>query len=172
MKTKIIEGLKLLPEHEHLKWEPLSDQHTEHIVKWRNAIENRRFFENQEPISNDTQREFLRNHDKYDRVDLVLLYDENPIGVFNIKNLSSHPEYGALIGNPNYRGKGIGSLAKKIILKLWFEILEQEQLFFKNRKNNHKAIASNLNKSFDLFEEDEYYITFKLDKHKYIQSLS
>ena len=41
---------------------------------------------------------------------MILKKEDIPIGVFNIKNLGTMPEYGALIGDELYRGKGIGKI--------------------------------------------------------------
>lgn len=59
---------------------------------------------------------------------------ETPIGVFSIKKLESTPEYGALIGNLEFRGKGIGTLAKISIFKYWFRILNRKEIFVVNKK--------------------------------------
>lgn len=169
-KDKIYDSLKLLPKLDHIGWEILTDRHTEKIIEWRNASENKQFFESQDIVTVETQRNFLKNYEMYDRIDLVLLFDNIPIGVFNIKNLNSFPEYGSLIGDSKYRNKGLGSLAKALIFKLWFDILNQKELYLRNRKNNHNVVISNQNKHYSVFDEDEQYITFRVDKDAYTKN--
>lgn len=169
-KDKIFEGLKLLPQLEFISWDILSDQYIKEIVRWRNDIDNRQFFESQETVTEDSQHNFLEDYDKYDRADFILLYNKLPVGVFNIKNLNTFPEYGSLIGEKQYRGKRLGALAKSLIFNLWFEILDQEELYLKNRRNNTKVLDSNHKRGYSIFEEDEEYITFKVDKKSYIRN--
>lgn len=169
-KTEIYNSLKLLPQVDSISWDILSDQYTREIIKWRNDVDNRQFFENQDVVTEDSQRNFLKNYDKYDRVDLILLYNKIPVGVFNIKNLNTFPEYGSLIGEKQFRGKKIGALAKSLIFILWFEILKREELYLKNRRNNTKVLDSNLKRGYTIFDEDGEYITFKVDQESYIRN--
>lgn len=149
---------------EGFSWEILNSTHTDYILKWRNDPKNLFFFESQDELTKEKQCDFLKNCIFLDRVDIVLIQNHKPIGVFNIKNIASIPEYGALIGEEELRGKGIGFSAKIAIFNYWFNVLDQESIFVKNKKVNTKVIQSNLNIGFELYDEDEHFITLKLDQ--------
>ena len=149
---------------EGYRWEMLNYTHTEYILEWRNDPRNLILFENQDKLTKDKQYKFLDNYTIYDRIDIVLTLCKKPIGVFNIKNLETAPEYGALIGEEGLRGKGIGFSAKNAIFNYWFNVLDQESIFVKNKKVNKKVIQSNLKIGFELYEEDEQFIILKLDQ--------
>lgn len=158
-----IDKLKL----EGYTWEIISSKHTEYIINWRNDPDNLIFFDNQNPITTSDQEAFLKNYSDIDRVDFVLLKDELPVGVFNIKNLNTQPEYGALIGDTRFRGIGISSKVKLSVLNYWFNILNQDSIYVTNKKINKKVISSNLKLGFNIFKEDELFFTLKLTKSSF-----
>jgi RimJ/RimL family protein N-acetyltransferase len=101
-------------------------------------------------------------------VDLVLVY-QNPIGVFSIKNLENRPEYGALIGDTNFRNKGIGSFAKKVIFKYWFETLNQNEIYVLNKKINKKVLKSNELIGFKIYNENNEEYLLRLTQEVYFK---
>lgn len=143
--------LKKLPQLESpggFQWELINDRHTEAVVRWRNDLDNLRFFEEQKTLTKEDQKNFLERYDELDRVDLVLCDTSQPIGVFNIKNLGDQPEFGALIGEENYRGQGIGLAAKRCLLRFWFNHLEKREIYTKNKLSNERVLSSNLRLGF------------------------
>lgn len=152
---------------EGFSWKVMDNSHSNFILKWRNNPDNLKFFDNQKVLTLNDQIDFLNNYDKLDRIDLILKKEDIPIGVFNIKNLETMPEYGALIGDMFYRGKGIGLLAKNSIFDYWFNVLEETVIYVKNKRINKKVIESNLHLGFDFYDEDEEYVILSLDKETY-----
>jgi len=146
---------------------PLGIEHSEEVVKWRNNPKNLELFENTNMITLESQRVFMTTYDEKDRVDLVLLFREQPIGVFNIKNLECFPEYGALIGEESFRGLGLSSKMKKAMLEFWFNILDQHSIFVKLRSKNEYVIKSNLRIGFEFVDNEGELTILKLDKERW-----
>ena len=152
---------------EGFSWEVIDNSHSNFILKWRNNPNNLKFFDNQKVLTLNDQIDFLNNYNKLDRIDLILKKEDIPIGVFNIKNLGTMPDYGALIGDELYRGKGIGLLAKNSILDYWFNVLDETIIYVKNKRINKKVIESNLRLGFGFYDEDDEYVILSLDKETY-----
>lgn len=171
LKKRFIDNIYLLNTvQEVFLWELISSKHSEKIVAWRNNPENLKYFENQNYITVEDQEHFLNEYYKYDRIDLLLLCQNEPIGVFNIKNLESLPEYGALIGEESFRNKGIGTWAKAAIFDFWFNVLDQRSIYLKNRLTNTKVVNSNGNKGYEIVAQDKLYVTFKVVREQYLQN--
>ncbi|EJF09714.1 GNAT family N-acetyltransferase [Pontibacter sp. BAB1700] len=173
IKQICIDKLSRLAPVEGNRWELISHAHTSSIVKWRNDPENLIFFEQQNRLQKKEQTKFINNYNAMDRIDLVLI-DQNPIGVFSIKNLSTMPEYGALIGDKQYRGKGIGSKAKYTLFDFWFNEVKQEVIYTKNKSNNTQVLESNLALGFEVIsnsKSSDDFTVMKLQKATYLRIL-
>ncbi|MGG5617849.1 GNAT family N-acetyltransferase [Myroides odoratimimus] len=147
--------------------EKLNFKHTPFIVEWRNNPCNLKLFENSISITNETQDNFIRNYSTLNRVDIVVNYKDMPIGVFNIKNLDKEPEYGSLIGNNDFRGKGYGNLIKKAFFEYWFNVLEQDVIYSKIKDENRFLLDSNLRKGFSFVRFENELTVVKLEKKIY-----
>ena len=158
---------ELLSSESDYVWEMLSASHTQVILEWRNSNDNLKMFERKKSLTEDDQLRFLQKHDELDRVDLVLLLKDKLIGVFSVKNLNTRPEFGALIGDVSYRNKGIGKYAKELFFLTWFEKLNQNCLYLTNHKTNAAVIASNIKRGYDIVDERENFVVFKVLKHNF-----
>ncbi|GHA30236.1 hypothetical protein GCM10007103_09450 [Salinimicrobium marinum] len=170
MKTKdiFIERLQELEAPEGFAWELINKSHAPVVVKWRNDPAILSFMEMDNKLKLEDQIAFLENYCLYDRVDIILFSKNKPVGVFNIKNLDSQPEYGAIIGEAEYRGKGLGTKVKLLIFKYWFCTLNKETIYSRNKKLNEKIIKSNISWGFEKFGEDEDLVLLKLEKDDFI----
>lgn len=150
-------------------WELINSSHTNYIIKWRNEPSNLIYFNNQEKLTSEDQERFIKEYSHLDRIDIVLIHERKPIGVFNIKNMESIPEYGALLGEKCLRGRGIGFSAKMAIFDYWFNILNQESIYVINKRINKKIITSNLQLGFKVDEENDEFLKLKLTKESFIK---
>jgi RimJ/RimL family protein N-acetyltransferase len=166
-KKEFISRLKELEAPEGFSWELINRDHAPVIVKWRNDPAILSFMEMDKKIKLEDQLAFLNRYDSFDRVDVVLS-SEKPVGVFNIKNFETQPEYGAIIGEADYRGKGLGSRVKMLLFKYWFLTLNKEEIFVKNKTSNEKIIRSNETWGFKKFEEEQGVITLRLKKQDFL----
>src|SRR5690606_31861533 len=148
IKNRFIENLDKLACIPGYKWELLADKHTSYILKWRNDPRNLVLFEDISTLTIEKQIAFINQYDELDRVDLVLVKNDFgidiPIGVFNIKNLETLPEYGALIGDEALRNKSLGYNIKLGIFKFWFDVMNMKEILVKNKIQNQKVIENNL----------------------------
>ncbi len=148
-------------------WDLIEEKYATNIVKWRNDPEILSFMEMDNKIKLEDQLKFLKNYDSFDRVDIILSANK-PVGVFNIKNFESHPEYGAIMGEAAYRGKGLGSQVKLLIFKYWFITLNKEEIFVKNKLSNDKVIKSNEGWGFEKYREEGNYMILRLKRQDFL----
>lgn len=150
---------------ENYSLEVLGYKHTDDILSWRNNPNNLELFENTSLITRDSQNKFIDNYISLDRVDLVLNFKGEAVGVFNIKNLKEKPEYGSLIGDINFRGKGLGTIVKKNIIQYWFEVLNQKEIYVKIKSQNQFLIDSNIKLGFKFDCKEGELTVLKLTKN-------
>ena len=166
IKNRFIENLDKLECISGYKWELIADKHSSYILKWRNDPKNTALFEDISTLTIEKQMVFINQYDELDRVDLVLVKTDFgidiPIGVFNIKNLETSPEYGALIGDERLRDKSLGYNVKIAIFKFWFDVIGMDEILVKNKIQNQKIIANNLKMGFKKLKLDSSLITLKL----------
>ncbi len=122
----------------HFCFEPISHQHTPFIIKWRNDPNLNQFFMNSQKLTPKSQRQFLKDYSSKDRLDLVLIHkpSRRPVGVFSVKNISTQPEIGQLIGEADFRGKGIGKSATWTFIQFCFLNLDLPEIFMRIKENN------------------------------------
>ncbi|MCC8358752.1 GNAT family N-acetyltransferase [Salinimicrobium sediminilitoris] len=166
-KKEFINGLADLEAPKGFSWDLIGEKYAPDIVRWRNDPEILSFMEMDNKLKLEEQLRFLENYDSFDRVDLILSA-KKPVGVFNIKNFESHPEYGAIMGEADYRGKGLGSQVKLLIFKYWFITLNKEEIFVKNKLSNNKVIKSNEGWGFEKYREEGNYIMLRLKKQDFL----
>jgi RimJ/RimL family protein N-acetyltransferase len=155
----IINNIGKLKSPEGYYWEVISNKHSNAIVKWRNNPENLKMFYNQELLTVEAQNHFVDNYSKQDRIDFILMHKDvsKEIGVFSIKNISIRPELGKLIGEMDYRGKGLASKCTRNVLEFWFYFLNQNEIYAETKSNNTTNIKLNEN------------LGFKIEKRKIVQ---
>lgn len=90
-------------------------------VKWINDSENNRYLHYDIPISyENTMKWFNRIKDQDNRLDLTILYNNNPVGLIGLLNIdykNRKAEYYIVIGESKYKGKGIAYDASKLLLE-------------------------------------------------------
>jgi RimJ/RimL family protein N-acetyltransferase len=166
-KKEFISRLNELEAPEGFSWELINKKYAPTIVRWRNDPAILSFMEMDKKIKLEDQLEFLDKYDSFDRVDVVLS-SEKPVGVFNVKNFETQPEYGAIIGEADYRGKGLGSRVKLLLFKYWFLTLNKKEIFVRNKTANEKVIRSNEAWGFKKFKEEQGVITLRLEKQDFL----
>jgi len=167
IKNRFIANLDKLECIPGCKWELIADKHSSYILQWRNNPNNLSLFEDISTLTIEKHKAFLNRYDKLDRVDLVLVKNNamdifDPIGVFNIKNLETSPEYGALIGDEKLRDGGIGYNVKKAIFRYWFNVMGMNEILVKNKIENQKIIANNFKMGFRTVKFEPPLITLAL----------
>ena len=161
----LVKKINTLPVIEGFNFEILNSSHTKDIVAWRNNRENNKLFFSREKYTVKKQELFLEKYEEYDRFDIVLKDKVNNItvGVFSIKNISGKPEIGKLMGNTDYRGRGLSKKVTGILIKYFFENSIHENVIAYTQVKNIINININLKLGFRIIDimkiaNDDYYL--------------
>ena len=90
------------------------------------------------------------------------------LGSFSLTGISTNmPKIGKLLGDKNYRGKGLGYKSTKLLLFFAFNYLKFNNLYAKTRKDNTSNINLNKKLGFQIVKEEEIngkqFIIMKLE---------
>lgn len=109
-------------------------------VEWINNPENNKFLHYDLPLNEEkTTQWFMRNMDRTDRFDGVILADGIAIGLIGLLGIdkkNSKAEFYIAIGETSYKGKGVAKQATQLLLKYAFEELELNRVYFFTETEN------------------------------------
>ncbi|CAN5918988.1 hypothetical protein BH11MYX2_BH11MYX2_15190 [soil metagenome] len=122
---------------------PLSEQDTEHVVRWRSRPEILRELFGSTPPTRASHDEWYRLLQKRtDRLEFTILVDGAPVGTIGLSDidLGAHQaEYGVLVGEESARGKGVARTASELLIKFAFENLGMRRLILTLFTDNEPA---------------------------------
>lgn len=131
----------------------------------------------QRNITNEEHNNWLTNKvftGKVAQFIIVNKEDNKDIGSVFLRNIDlkdNNAEYGIFIGDNNYRNKGIGTEAAKLICKYGFEILKLHRIFLRVYSSNKAAIQSYKKAGF-VYEETQLEAIFSNGKYHNIDIMS
>lgn len=133
--------------HELIKIIPMTMEHAELIVKWRNnplILES--LFSSEKITLESHTKWFERYIIGTDRKEFIIYHVGSDkavgtIGLSNIDIVNSKAEYGIIIGEDEFRGRGIAKAASMLILEHGFNILGLNKIYLKVLINNKDAIG-------------------------------
>ena len=163
---------KTLPER--FRFELVSERHSEAIIRWRNDPENRDAFFAARRLTMEDQARFLEDYGSRDRVDFVLIDEEKrkAVGVFTLKELHTAAELGKLLGEKEYRGRGIARSATLAILQFGFTWLQLPEIVAQTQKANDLNIHLNLKLGFVIESEFDRagttYLRMRLTREQFL----
>ena len=149
---------------EKLSLELISDLHSEFIIKWRNKPDNLSLFINNKKLTLSDQQRFLKDYWLRDRIDLVLKFEQLPIGVFSLTGLNSTKVYlGKLMGDTDFRGKGFSFKSSISLLNYAFNFLKIKEVFALTKVSNKPNISLNKKIGFKVLEtikvdDEDFYL--------------
>lgn len=112
-------------------------------VEWVNNVANNTFLHYDIPIEIEkTERWYENNKRKSDRFDGIIEVDEIPVGLIGllcIDQKNSKAEYYILVGNTDYKGKGIAKKASIQIINYGFFELGLNRIYLYTETENKKA---------------------------------
>ncbi|WP_353095820.1 pyridoxal-phosphate dependent enzyme [Tissierella praeacuta] len=112
-------------------------------IKWINDKNNNQFLHYDLPLEYDkTLNWFIRNKDIADRYDAVIEVDGvsvGLIGLLSIDKKNCKAEYYIVLGEAEYKGKGIAKLASNVLLKYAFIELGINKIYLFTETGNIKA---------------------------------
>lgn len=121
-------------------------EYFEHVVRWRNSPENRRYFVSQTEFTLDGQTRWYDNYrgNPSDLTFIISLKTGQPIGMaalYSINERNGSAEFGRLlIGDAICQGKGLGLEATRLCLKTGFDSLRLDRVYLKVFDWNQRAV--------------------------------
>ena len=125
--------------------QPITDEYTDKIIKWRNSENVKRYFLDREPLTPETHRAWLKNTVGTGKAVQFIIFENNgrPIGTVYLRDIdrnNRNAEFGIYIGEETERGKGYGSEALKLICDHGFEELGLHKIILRVLLSNTKAM--------------------------------
>lgn len=127
---------------------PMTYEDTDLIVKWRNSDAVRRNFIYQELFTRQSHENWIKNMVEPGKVVQMVICEEGtdrPFGSVYIRDIDHNHhkgEYGIFIGEPDARGRGVGTSAAKLMLRYGFEELHLHKIFLRVFADNQQAVRS------------------------------
>ena len=121
---------------------------TDSIVSWRNSDAVRKRFIYQELFTREGHENWIRTMVETGRVVQMMicsLESDAPLGSVYIRDIDrrhNKAEYGIFIGEPQARGRGIGTAAARLMLKYCFEEEKLHRVFLRVFADNLQAVRS------------------------------
>lgn len=127
---------------------PMTYEDTDLIVAWRNSDAVRRNFIYQELFTRQSHENWIKNMVEPGKVVQMVICEEGtdrPFGSVYIRDIDHNHhkgEYGIFIGEPDARGRGVGTSAAKLMLRYGFEELHLHKIFLRVFADNQQAVRS------------------------------
>lgn len=148
----------------------MTPRDTDRIVDWRNGEAVRSRFIYRETFTREGHEAWIKNMVETGRVIQMIICElatDRPLGSVYIRDIDrkhSKAEYGIFIGEEDARGRGIGTAAAKLMLRLCFEQEKLHRVFLRAIADNTRAIRSYEKAGFqreallreDVFLDGEY----------------
>mgnify|MGYP001072050321 CR=1 FL=1 len=153
-------------EGEEVYLRPITQEDTDDIIRWRNSDAVRKNFIYQKPFTRQSHMHWMETMvDAGKAVQMIICLKEGdrPVGSVYIRDIDychHKGEYGIFIGEPDARGKGIGTKAAGLMLRYAFENLQLHRLFLRVFADNLQAMASYKKAGFEkeAYLRDDVYI--------------
>lgn len=126
----------------------LRHEDTDRIVAWRNSDAVRKKFIYQELFTRESHESWIRNMIDTGRVVQMVICDlatDRPFGSVYIRDIDrrhNKAEYGIFIGEPEARGRGVGTAAARLMLRYCFEEEGLHRVYLRVLADNNQAIRS------------------------------
>lgn len=121
---------------------------TDFIVAWRNSDSVRKNFIYQALFTRESHENWIHTMVETGKVVQMIICDsasDKPLGSVYIRDIDRHhnkAEYGIFIGEPDARGRGVGTAAAKLMLRYCFEEEKLHRVYLRAFAENIQAIKS------------------------------
>lgn len=137
----------------NVKLIPITEDHTELIVKWKNSDHVKEQVFNQSLVTHETHNYWLKNvvQKRLAFQFIIIINNDLPVGSTFIKNIdykNKKAEFGIFIGEHEYLGKGIGKIATKLTIDYAFEVMKLHKVYLYVFSKNVFAINAYLGAGF------------------------
>lgn len=124
----------------------ITEADTENVLRWRNSDKVRRYFNYQEPVTENEHASWLEHEVQNGHVHQFIVHSNDlgkDIGSVYLKNISEtsrKAEYGVFFGEPEAIGKGYGTIVAKAMIDYAFNNLQLHKLYLQVHATNLRAI--------------------------------
>lgn len=111
-------------------------------VEWINNPENNYYLHYNLPLDKKKTLEWFVNKDNATRIDCIIEYDNEPVGVIGLLNIDKtnlKAEYYITIGSVRHKRKGIAYIATMLIIEYAFEELMLNKVYLNVDADNEAA---------------------------------
>lgn len=121
---------------------------TDLIVAWRNSEAVLKNFIYREPFTREGHENWIRSMVETGKAVQMIICDmdtDRPLGSVYIRDIDRHhnkAEYGIFIGEPDARGRGVGTAAAKMMLRYCFEEQRLHRVYLRVLSENLQAVRS------------------------------
>ena len=123
---------------------PLSELHTDYILRWRSDPAVANWLCSPRPPTRDEHLAWLKTLGEKRREFIIAVKPENtPVGTIGLSQIDTchrHAEYGILIGDASFRGRGLAQAASSLILDFAFRTLNLHRVYLRVLAQNESAI--------------------------------
>ena len=140
-------------------------------IKWINNSENNEFLHYHIPLEYDKTLNWFKSKNNSVRKDLVILYDDIPVGLIGLLNINVNDkkaEFYISMGETQYKNKGIATEACKQLISYAFDDLNLHKLYLNTDAKN--KIAHKLFEKVG-FQREGYFIDDMIHRGKFIDRI-
>lgn len=143
-------------------------------IKWINDSNNNTYLHYDLPLELEkTEAWFEKNKDRADRYDAIIEVDGNSVGLIGLLGIdfkNKKAEYYICIGEADYKGKGVATIASKMLLEYAFDTIGLNKVYLYTEYDNISAqrLFERLGfKKEGLLKEDIIYNDRRVDRFFY-----
>jgi len=147
-------------------------------VKWINDEKNNKYLHYDLPLREDkTIKWFKTLENRTERFDCTILCDGIPVGLIGLLNIDiekKSAEYYVCLGDHNFKGKGVASVATNELLKVANEEFKLEEIYLYTEVDNISAqkLFERIGfKNKKLIKNDLFYQGKNIDRYFYAFNL-
>nr|WP_314865803.1 GNAT family N-acetyltransferase [uncultured Flavobacterium sp.] len=160
-----------------VKFIKINKTHLEMVREWRNSDDVRLFMKYQKVITSDDQLRWFESIDNDKNYYFVAYIKDEPVGLYNIKNINfnlGYGECGSFLKNRNYWESKETISFNFLLIHFAFEILKLNYVVCTILKSNKKVIMLNLQLGYiqESNSCDDESLFFKLDYESFKDSKS
>ena len=133
---------------ERISLRPITDADTDDIVRWRNDPSVRQYFLFRETFTPEMHREWLRNKVETGKVIQYIITERESgesvgsVYLRDVDPVNESAEYGIFIGEPQARGRGLGTETARLFTRFGLEVLRLHRISLKVLGGNSIAQRS------------------------------
>jgi len=138
----------MILQDEKIRLRPIEEKDTDNIIKWRNKDSVRLNFIYQKLFTVESHTNWLKTMVWTGKVKQFIIHDERvnmDVGSVFLRDIdyeNQKAEYGIFIGEDSARGRGIGTMAAKMMVNYAFEELRLNKVFLRVFAENKGAVKS------------------------------